>query len=285
MKGITALISSRGCAFKCTFCTFKKFIGYRERSVENVIEELKDMQAKGNKYVIFYDDNFLTNKKRANKIMDRVIKEKIRLKFAFSGRIDSTDLGFYKKLRRAGVILIMYGIENANQDVLDFYQKQITIDKIKKVIELTNKVGIIIGGYIMLGSPLEDEAHFIVNKKFVDSIPIDYIHVNILSYSQGSKIWHDALKAGLIKKNEIVVRANEKLSQFSFQEWRNMREQLAKGFYSRPSRIIRLLWKVVRLGLLPPFLKTIITVLRTKKNFFKEGRSSLNIEQKAEIKI
>ncbi|MBU1976140.1 MAG: B12-binding domain-containing radical SAM protein [Nanoarchaeota archaeon] len=254
VKGVTGIMSSRGCPFHCDYCTHKGLFKYRERSVDNVISELKQIQSNGYKYVAFYDDNFLANKKRVTQIMDRMIKEKIKLKMLVQGRVESADYSFFKKLRKAGVFMIMFGIENANQDVLDFYNKGTNIKKIKRAIELCNKAGIITFGYMMLGAPQEDEKYFEVNKQFVNSVPLDYMNINILGYYQGSKLWDDAVKAGKIKPNETIMFANERVSQYTYDEWLEIKEELLRSFYKDKKRLIRFPYKLIRLGMFPLLL-------------------------------
>jgi anaerobic magnesium-protoporphyrin IX monomethyl ester cyclase len=252
---ITGIMSSRGCPFQCTYCTHKGILNYRERSVHHVVKELKELSQKGFKYIIFYDDNFLLNKKRVVQIMNHIVKEKLKIKMIVQGRVESADMEFYRLLRKAGVVMIMFGIENANQDILDFYKKGTNIETIKRAIELCNKSGIITFGYMILGAPMENKEHFMQNKKFVNAVALDYININILGYYQGSKLWHDAVNAGLINENETVVYANQDLSQYSYEEWWRLKTELLDHFYSKKTRILRFGYKLLKLGMLPDIVK------------------------------
>lgn len=254
---IAPVMSSRGCPFKCSYCTFK-FNKYRERTIKNVIEEIKNLVKKGFKYIIFCDDNFLLNKRRVHRIMDAIIEEKIRVKIIVQGRVDSVDYKLYKKLRRAGVIMIMFGIESANQDVLDFYNKQVSVDKIKEAVKTANKVGLLTFGYFIIGAPMETYKHFGNNKKLVNSIPLDFTLVSILTYLIGTKLWDDAYEKGLIEENEVSVAANKKLSNFSYKELVDIRDRFVEDFYKNPRRILRIVYKVWRMGLLPLFIRGLL---------------------------
>lgn len=255
---LTPIVSSRGCPFNCNFCTHKGRSPYRERSIDNFMEELKVIVKRGYKYVFFCDDIFLLNKKRVNKIMDRLIKEKINIKMVMNGRVDSCDIKFYKKLKKSGVGMIMFGIESINQDVLNFYNKKIKYQKIKETINLVNKAGIITFGYFIIGAPIETKEYFNRTKKFFDDVPLDIILINILCYSKGSKLWEDAYKKGLIKKDEYVVQANKNLSKYSTKELIVIKNDLIKHFFSNKRRLFRIFYKIIRLGLLPLFLKSFL---------------------------
>lgn len=252
---IAPILSSRGCPHRCSYCTFKLHPRYRERSVNSIFNEIKQLEEKGYKFIFFSDDNFLFNKHRVEKMMDKIIEEKIKIKFVFQARVDTVDYGLYKKLRKAGVILILFGIENACQDVLDFYNKQVKVDKIREAVEIANKVGIMTVGYLMIGSPIETRKHFEINKRFFSEIPLDLCTVSILNYAKGTKLWEDAYKKKLIEKNQFDVLADEKLSNFSYKELQDFKENFIKEFYSNPLRLIRIFFKTSKLGLLPYFIK------------------------------
>lgn len=245
VDGIYAIMSSRGCPFSCTFCSYQKK-KYRERSVDNVIQEIKMRVEEGARYIIFYDDNFLMRREHVIEIMDKIIENKINLKITIQGRVDLADLDLYKKLKEAGVIIMLYGIESANQDVLDYYNKKTTVEKAKRAITLANQVGIITFGNIIIGAPLEERKHFEINKKFLKEVPLDLLSVHILQYIYPLRIWTEAYEKGLIGRDEIVVAADERLSHFSHEELRKMEIELVKSFYNNPQRILRIarkFWK------------------------------------------
>ena len=53
------ILTTRGCTYACTFCTTSRmFAPYRQRSVDNVIQEIKLYKKMGFKYMNFEDDNF-----------------------------------------------------------------------------------------------------------------------------------------------------------------------------------------------------------------------------------
>jgi anaerobic magnesium-protoporphyrin IX monomethyl ester cyclase len=268
LDDVIGIMTSRGCPFKCRYCTHKGVVPYRKRSVESVLSELEELVKNGVKYVVFYDDNFLVDKKRAIGIMDGIIQRKIRIKIILQGRVDSADYELYKKMRKAGVAVIMFGIENGNQDVLDGWNKGITIQQIEEAVALANKVGIITFGWFIIGSALEDRAHFLNNLAFLRRIPLDWININILGYYEGSPLWEEAVANGLISKNETKVYANEVLSYYSYVEWLDLKDQLLKAFFKKKLRTIRISIKTVRLGVLGIFLKMI-----TNKSFYENIRS------------
>ena len=263
---IALIMSSRGCPFNCHYCANSSLNSiYRKRSVENVINEIKSLIGQSYSYISFGDDNFLLNKKRVINLMNRIIEEKIKVKMIVLGRVDSADLVLYKKLREAGVIAILFGIESANQDVLDFYNKKTTVEKGIEAIKLADKVGIITFGSFIIGAPFETKKHFDKNKEYFDLVPLDLMICNKLVYLRGSKLWINANKKGLIKKTEDNVKVNQKLSLYSSREWSIIKNELTLHFYKNPRRLLRLLIKVIRLGEAGLIFKMLVDIKAIKK--------------------
>lgn len=243
VKPMAAIVSSRGCPFRCTFCTFRG-TKYRERAVDQVIEEIRMYVNHGVKYLMFYDDNFLMRKERIYELGEKIIQNKFNLKIGIVSRIDLIDYDLFSKLREAGVILVIVGIESFNQDVLDFYNKRTTVERLKRSLSMANDVGILTYGNIIIGAPMETDKHIEVNKKILSEIPLDFLNVHILHYSYPSPLWQEARKKGLIEQNEIVVAANSKLCNFSREELLQIQADLIQSFYRRPKKVLKLFRRV-----------------------------------------
>jgi len=243
LKNIYPIITTRGCPFKCAFCTFQN-VKYRERSVENVTAEIKIRVDAGAKYLVICDDNFLLNRHRVYSIFEYIIKNKLKIKIIIQGRVDIVDYELCKKMKQANVIMLIFGIENVNQDVLDFYNKKTNIEKIREAIGNLNSLGILTSSGIIIGSPIEGHAHFENIIEFFKNTPQDFINVNILRYQYPSPLWIHANAEGLINEDEKFVYANEKLSKFSFEELLGIQKKIIRSFYNNPKRIIRLIYKL-----------------------------------------
>ena len=235
----TALISSRGCQHKCRFCV-RQFIGmdhYRERSAENVVEEFRDVKESGYDSVMIVDDNFLGNRKRVHRILDMLIKEGTEMEIWLQGRCDSADRGLYEKMRDAGVKGIYFGMESGNQDVLDFYNKGITLNQIRKAVNLSREMGFYIMGSFILGAPFETRRHFESTVIFAKSLPLDLVAFFTLEYEAGSQLWEEAVKSGKIEPGEHLVCSDSRrgLSEFTKEELEAYCESAHKRFYLRPT--------------------------------------------------
>ncbi len=247
----TSIITSRGCPYACKFCSrnsvsMKK---YRSRSTKNIIEELKEIQANGYKYVAIVDDSFLSDKKQAYQLIDEIIKEKLKLKFIVTAaRVDVAEEELFKKMRKAGVTHIQYGLESGNQDVLDFYNKNITLERIRHAVNLSHKIGLFNMGSFILGAPFETKEHFERTVNFAKSLPLDSVGFSILKYMVGSELWCNAVKDGKISDEDYLVLADSKKGLGLLEEdvIAQYCVKAQREYYTRPIFMLRLLKKSLK---------------------------------------
>jgi anaerobic magnesium-protoporphyrin IX monomethyl ester cyclase len=242
----TALMTSRGCPFSCRFCsrhisTMKTFRG---RSVKNVINEFKKINETYDS-VLVVDDNFLCDTKRANKILDGIIDLELKLDIYIQGaRVDTADRKLYRKMKKAGVKHIFFGIESGNQDVLDFYNKKITLDQIRKAVNLSHEMNFFTIGSFILGAPIETKNHLYNTIKFSCSLPLDIALFHPLSYDYGSDLWNEAVKQGKISNDNhrsIIADRNKGLSNFTKEELIEFCTYAMKRYYYRPRLVLRII--------------------------------------------
>ncbi len=217
---------------------------YITRSTKNIIEELKEIEKQGYRYVAFVDDCFLANIKQAKEVFKQIIKEKISLKYYITAaRVDSADDQLYQIMRQAGVVFIQFGLESGNQDVLDFYNKKTNVKKIRYAVNLSNRNGFYTVGTFIFGAPFETEKHFRKTLKFAKTLPLVSVSFVPLKYMAGSEIWYDAVKHGKISPDEYVISASSEksLSMFSKTELINWSIKAHRLFIFRPGFFLNLL--------------------------------------------
>ena len=259
----TSILSSRGCPMKCRFCQ-RNFFGmniFRQRSAENVIDELKKISDDGYNTALFVDDNFLADKKRAEKIMDGIIKEKMNIEMWAEARVNSADKKLFRKMKKAGFEAIAFGIDGGNQEVLDFYNKKTTMAQIRKAVNMSRKMGFYTYGTFIMGAPIETEKHFEDSINFAKSLPLDLVAFFVLEYGAGSPLWEEAIKEGKITRDEYLVFADSArdLGNFKKEEidayaqrahkefyirGKYLADQIIQGFIRRDFRLIKALIKL-----------------------------------------
>jgi len=99
------VITSRGCPFRCCFCSSSRLFGgcWRARSPENVLEEIKIIHEEYKaRNIEFVDDTFTLNQKRVEKICEGIIREDLDIAWGTSSRVDTITRRLAEKMRKAG---------------------------------------------------------------------------------------------------------------------------------------------------------------------------------------
>jgi radical SAM superfamily enzyme YgiQ (UPF0313 family) len=239
-KKVTSIITSRGCPFRCRFCPrYSNIIeewGFRQRSVENVVKEIQELDDKY-RSVWIVDDNFLADTKRTHKIFDKLLEIGIEIDLLIEGaRADSADRELYKKMKKAGVTFISYGIESGNQDILDFYNKKITLQQIQEATSLAREMGFFLSASFIIGAPIESKQHIENTIRYACSLPLDIASFAPLRYVRGSKLWLEAVENEKISSDIFMAESDSRkgLGNFTREELIAYAIQAHKTFYFRP---------------------------------------------------
>ncbi|UCD14690.1 MAG: B12-binding domain-containing radical SAM protein [Thermoplasmatales archaeon] len=250
-KKVTAMITSKGCPFRCRFCAkYSNVIkgwSFRERSVENIVREIQEINGKYSS-IIVVDDNFLADKKRAHRIFDMLLETDTNVEFLIEGaRVDTADKDLYVKMKKAGVKFILYGLESGNQDVLDFYNKKITLQQIRKAVGLAREMNFFIYASFIIGAPIETKKHIENTIKFACSLPIDFAIFGPLRYLTGSSLWAEAVKNKKIPSYQYFTLADlsHGLGNFTEEELIEYTIKAFKTFYFRSNYVIGQIYRSI----------------------------------------
>ena len=201
----TTVLSSRGCPFRCRFCGCQRFARgvWRARSAENTVRELRLLTNLGYKQFLFVDDSFTVNPKRVIEICREMRKEKIDMDWVCEGRVDFCSYDMIREMVKAGCKIIYFGIESANQRILDYYNKRITPQQSETAVRTARKAGMntIIASFIV-GAPTETREEMENTLRFARKIPIDFPQFNILGVFPGMDIWDELKMKGILKEEE-----------------------------------------------------------------------------------
>ncbi|MEM3069011.1 MAG: radical SAM protein [Nitrososphaerales archaeon] len=204
-KKFTSMVSSRGCPFNCTYCACSLFARrrWRPRSPENILEELEMLYHQGFRQIIFVDDNFALNQKRVIELCNLMKKNKIDMDWVCDARVDCISMDALRAMAKAGCRIIYYGMESANQRILDFYKKGIVPSQSIAATKATRKAGIdIIVGSFIVGAPDETREEIQNTLNFAQKLDIDVPIFHPLEIHPGTPLWADLASKGLLNEDE-----------------------------------------------------------------------------------
>lgn len=157
------IFTGRGCPARCNYCVYPQVMHghkYRERSVNNVVEEFQYIADNFPevKEIVIEDDTFTINKKRVIEICDRLIDRKLhkRFKWLCNARVN-LDYETMVKMKSAGCRLLIPGVESFNQQILNNVRKGTTIKQIETYMENAKKAGLLVHACYMVGNKGENK--------------------------------------------------------------------------------------------------------------------------------
>jgi anaerobic magnesium-protoporphyrin IX monomethyl ester cyclase len=153
-----SIITSRGCPYRCIYCSTAKHWGHmvRYRSIKNVIDEIKLIKKTyGSIGIEIRDDTFTLNKSRVLQFCDELIKQKLNIQWWCETRANTIDEEMVIKMKQAGCYYMAMAIESANPKTLKIIKKAITIEQGINAVKIIRKHGILLKVFFMFGLPEE----------------------------------------------------------------------------------------------------------------------------------
>ncbi len=151
------MLTSRGCPHHCVYCYTPHAFRHRTsfHSVDRVIEEIRWIRKNGVRMLWFADPNISYNPARLIEILDRMLTEGLETHMWLQTRADLVNPEILKKMKRAGVATIAFGLESASERVLSRLGKQISIERVAEAISLSQDHGMEVELFTMFGLPHE----------------------------------------------------------------------------------------------------------------------------------
>lgn len=201
-RTIIPVLTSRGCPFKCTFCTVTSMFGrrYRFRDVDDVIAELEMLHQRHPKGIFFfYDDNFTADPAHTKELLRRMLEKGITPRWTAQARVDVVhDPELLELMRDTNCMFLYLGLESANPETLKAYHKSQTVEDIRHAVEVLHKYDIKVHGMFVMGSDEDDKDSIRNTVKFSKKAGIDSVQYMILTPIPGSETYDEMLREGRI---------------------------------------------------------------------------------------
>jgi anaerobic magnesium-protoporphyrin IX monomethyl ester cyclase len=245
-KNFTAMLSARGCPYRCTFCNQNK-PKYRARSAQNFVTEVKENYEKyGIREFDIYDTTFTADKKRVLEICRRIDELGYDLSWTVRSRVDTVNEEVLRALSRSGCHTMMYGIESSDPGILKAMRKGFTPDRVKTAVSMTNDAGIETLGFFMFGYPGESSQTIEETVKLSLELPLEYAQYTVLVPYPDTELYDYYRKNGLAedywREYTLDYRKERKLdlvgTKVTREEAGSYVAAAYKKFYFRP----RIIW-------------------------------------------
>jgi len=257
---VAQIVSSRGCPFKCSFCSSFKVLGrkVRYRSIDNIITEIKLLiNNYGVKSFEFVDDNFLTDKKFTRELCQRMIDEKFNIEWSCPQglHLAGADAKTISLMDKAGCKYIAVGVESGSDRVLKKVGKglnrKIIVEKLK-LIKKNSRIKIM--GFFIIGLPTETETEIEETIKFGCELPLDLLTYSVYLYMPGTSDTERLLNehpqyADLIKNfnkmysypQRMAVDIGDEIGGIPAERLNYYKQKGHRAFFLRPKVIFNIL--------------------------------------------
>jgi len=206
-KLMVSYVSSQGCPYNCGFCA-EAAVRHRRwsgLSPDRVIDDLTFLTERTGADAVFIgDNNFFVKMSRAEEICRRLIDEGPRIKWYTDARVDllsRCDERVWELMEKSGCRKLLIGAESGSQEILDYINKQATVEQCIRFLERCAEHNIIAECSLMCGFPMApkndlEETMRLVEKAMAIS-PHHEIMLFIYTPYPGTPLYEKAIAAGL----------------------------------------------------------------------------------------
>ncbi len=235
--------TSRGCPFRCSFCSTTVFYGprMRFRPVEEVVAEVK---AADHRFVFFTDNNITANKGYAKRLFKALAP--VGIFWLSQGSLDMADDAELMQLAaESGCVGMLVGFESLSDENIAEMGKNASnrVEEYEDKIRIFHKHKIGLIGCFVFGFDGDDQAVFKKTIKFIRRTNIDCPQLTVLTPYPGT-----SLRAQLEAEDRIIHSRWEKydVGNVAYIPKKMTPEELQAGYnkmcrkvYSTPSIVMR----------------------------------------------
>ena len=235
------IFTSRGCPYKCAFCSSRVFWGKtRFFSADYVVEEIEQIldSYPETAHIPFMDDLFIADRKRLERIISLLENKGLSraVQYSFSVRANLVSGELCELLKRLLIGTVNFGAESASDRILEILKKQTTGELNQKALDILYKHGIPTTCSFIIGVPTETEEEVRATYDFLcrnisEGKLSPHSAVNILMPLPGTPIWDYAVEHGMINVSDLdwrrlaVFASYHHSSVDRFEDWIAAREE------------------------------------------------------------
>ncbi|HEY7675829.1 MAG TPA: radical SAM protein [Candidatus Methylomirabilis sp.] len=183
-----AIQASRGCPFRCDFCSERLHLGdaYRYRPVADVVEEVKRC---GSKFIFFADSHFGGKRDHTMALMEALIPLKLRWSTLWTTYL-CNDVEYMDLAQRSGLLHVNIGVESIEPDTLAGMNKRFNkVAKYGDMLANLRQRGISYSLNFIFGWDGESPDVFGATLRFLHAHKVPVAYFNLLTPEEGTPLF------------------------------------------------------------------------------------------------
>ena len=215
------VITSRGCPFRCIFCSGPRLFGRRVRfrDPELVVDEIEQLnKGFGFEQINVVDDTFTLNHPHATAVCEEILKRNLKIRWNVFARADTVTTELLTIMRKAGCEWLLYGAESGNPDILKTIKKGTTPEILRRATQLATEAGVNVFNSFIFGLPGETPETARQSLDFAKELDDKYgakYGFHILSPLPGTELYEKPREYGLriLSRNWAKYDANRPITE------------------------------------------------------------------------
>ena len=190
---LVSIQTTRGCTFDCEFCSIVATMGrsFRHKSVEQVLEEVREVRRRGISTIFLADDNLIGNKPFVKELLRAFITHFDDLSLSSQVSINITrDEEMLELFHQAGFSFIFVGIESTSREnhVIAKKMQNAHADLLNDLRKLQS-YGILVYGGFIVGMDEDTPAVFDETLEFIQQAPVVVPIIAQLNAPKGTRLY------------------------------------------------------------------------------------------------
>ncbi len=196
---------TRGCPYRCTFCTAPLQNGKRVRihSVEYMVKLVNHLYFEKNiRQINIIDDNFTFNTEYAKEFCRAIIGLKLKdLRFNTPNgiRVQRTDKELLNLMREAGWRSLIIAPESGSKKILKKMQKDLNPDIVPEKVKEIREAGLKCSGFFIIGYPEEEIEDIEATVDLIKKCRFNFFFLNNFQPLPGTPLYDELVRRGEIE--------------------------------------------------------------------------------------
>lgn len=235
-KPFALIQTARGCPYQCNFCvkSFGTKLGLRKAG--DILDEMEYLvHEHGVKAIRFIDDTFTAIPSRVAEICNGIIERELKVSWTCLSRLDTLNEEMIGLMHASGCVRLNVGVESGSARMLEKYNKQLDLERGKKMLLHCSSIGLETLGCFMVGHPDETEEELQMSIDFAKTAKLNFAVIGELIPYAGTKLFDelgDKLEFSLFP---YVNRFKDTETELKYLNWE---KRFYRDFYMRPSYVL-----------------------------------------------